>query len=173
MVLLAPGEMPAQAESSSYVAAAAAFEGANAGRTALPAWEAAFERWPGSDDALFAFGNALLTAGEGRSAEQCYAALLARSPDHVGARNNLAMLLAERGCARAARATLAPALEAAREDPAWHAVLQASSEEIDALPEDAAHCANARATPAEVERAQHGVSCAALDPGSSDLARER
>jgi hypothetical protein len=172
-VLLAPGEMPAQPVEDVYVAAVAAFEGANAGSAALPAWERAFERWPQSDDVVFAFGNALVGAGERHSAERCFGALLARSPDHAGARNNLAMLLAERGCVAAARSTLAPALDVAREDAAWLAVLKQSSAEIDALPADEARCARAQSTPAEIERRIHGVSCGTLEAKAQDLERAR
>jgi hypothetical protein len=157
-VLLAPGEMPARPAADAYVAAVAAFEGANAGPAAIPAWERAFERWPDSDDVVFAFGNALLSAGEGRSAERCYRALLARSPGSVGARNNLAMLLAGRGCVSAARSTLMPAFDAAREDAAWLAVLQQSSVEIDAMSADETRC-EGPPTSAEAERELHGVSC--------------
>jgi hypothetical protein len=142
IVALAPGDLPARVDAKPYVTAVSAFEAANEGRAALPAWERALERWPDDDDALFAFGNALLTNGDARSAEQCYGALIARRPDHLGARNNLAMLLAQRGCADAARATLAPALESMQQgDSAWTAVLQASSAEIDGLPADEARCA--------------------------------
>jgi hypothetical protein len=172
-VLLAPGEMPARPVADDYVAAVAAFESANAGAATLPAWERAFEHWPESDDVVFAFGSALLTAGEGRSAEHCYGALLARSPGHIGARNNLAMLLAERGCAAAARSTLAPAFDAAREDPAWLAVLQQSSTEISRLPADEVRCAGSSLTSAERERRMHGVSCGALEAKARDLERER
>jgi hypothetical protein len=159
IVLLAPGEMPARPAADAYFAAAAAFEGASPGPAALPAWERALERWPQSDDIVFAFGNALLSDGEGRSAERCYNALLARSPGHVGARNNLAMLLAERGCVTAARSTLAPALATAGQDAAWLAVLQQSSAEIEAMSANEARCEHDTPTPAEAERALHGVSC--------------
>jgi hypothetical protein len=158
-VLLAPGEMPAQPAEDAYVAAVAAFEGASPGPAALPAWERAFERWPRSDEVVFAFGNALMSGGEVGSAERCYRALLDRSPGHLGARNNLAMLLAERGCVAAAQSTLAPALDAARDNPAWLPVLRQSSAEIAALSEDAARCEDEPATAADAERALHGVSC--------------
>jgi len=143
IVALPPGELPARVDAKAYVAAVSAFEAANGGRGALPAWERALERWPDDDDALFAFGNALLANGDARSAEQCYGALLAHAPDHLGARNNLAVLLAQRGCAEAARATLAPALQSVKEDDSgWAAVLQESSAEIEALPADEARCAS-------------------------------
>jgi hypothetical protein len=173
IVLLASGELPARPAEDVYVAAVAAFEGVNAGGTALAAWERAFERWPQSDDVVFAFGNALLGAGERHSAERCYGALLARSPDHVGARNNLAMLLAERGCVAAARTTLAPALDAAREDATWLSVLEQSRAEIDALPDDEARCVRVQSTPAEIGRRIHGVSCGALEAKAQDLERAR
>src|SRR5262245_38766964 len=46
IVMLAPGELPVHADPESYVAATAAFESANDGLAALPAWERAFEHWP-------------------------------------------------------------------------------------------------------------------------------
>jgi tetratricopeptide (TPR) repeat protein len=171
IVLLAPGELPARPAEDAYVAAVAAFEGANPGSAALPAWERAFELWSQSDDVVFAFGNTLLGAGERHSAERCYGALLARSPDHVGARNNLAMLLAERGCAAAASSTLAPAFDAARDDAAWLAVLEQSGAEIAALPADEARCLGERLTAAELERRLHGISCGALEAKAQDLER--
>ena len=75
--------------------------------------------------------------GQPAAAEAAYAQLLQRAPGHVAARNNLAVLLARRGCIEAARSQLSLARSG---DPGSHATTLAdTATEIESL----AHTAHA------------------------------
>jgi tetratricopeptide (TPR) repeat protein len=97
MVVLAPDELPANAERSRYFAAIAALEEADRAADAAVAWQAALGKWPGDTVALFGLGNSRLALGEDRAAERAYRDLLHRDPAVIAARNNLALALAGQG----------------------------------------------------------------------------
>jgi hypothetical protein len=131
-VALTPGEIPATATADAYIGALADAErllGAAAlrayrptlervrwlGAAALRAYRAALERWPDDELVLFAAAGERHATGDLVGATALYRQLLAASPDQAAARNNLANVLAERGChtealaqAHAAREALAP-----------------------------------------------------------------
>jgi tetratricopeptide (TPR) repeat protein len=172
IVLLAPGEMPAEVDRDRYVAAVAAFERAGAA-PALPAWQRAYERWPQNDVVLFAFANALFAAGEPVSAERCYRALVARAPANIAARNNLALLLSEHGCARAADAMLQPAFDAAGHDPRWTAILDDTRAQIAARAGDVQACAEADALLVEREQSAPALACGATDAAADRAVSNR
>ena len=92
-VALRPGELPARLEQGRYFSAVAALESA-APAAAIPAWQAALQRWPGNPTALFGLGNARLAGGDAAAAIATYRDLLAGQPDLTVARNNLALALA-------------------------------------------------------------------------------
>ncbi|HEX5786829.1 MAG TPA: PA2778 family cysteine peptidase, partial [Woeseiaceae bacterium] len=110
MVVLKPGELPAQPDPARYVEAVAALEAAGQAALALPYWRAARARWPEARMPLFALGNAALAAGRPHEAASIYRELLARHPGDAAARNNFAHALAASGQLGAALAELETAL---------------------------------------------------------------
>jgi hypothetical protein len=114
-VAVPPGELPATATAGAYVRALAGAEPLLDAAAAERAYEAALRRWPSDELVLFAAAAQRQASGELDEAAALYRRLLATAPRHVAARNNLANVLAERGChaaalaeARAALAELAP-----------------------------------------------------------------
>lgn len=97
MVVLAPDELPANAERSRYFTAIAALEEAGRAAEAAIAWQAALGKWPGDTVALFGLGNSRLALGEDLAAEQAYRDVLQRDPAAIAVRNNLALALAGQG----------------------------------------------------------------------------
>ena len=106
LAVLRPGEMPVEPDETRYVHAIAALESAAQPKAAAVFYDAALSRWPDNTLALFGTGNIHYTQGNGDAAEATYQRLLAIRPDYAAARNNLAHLLAERGCREAAIAEL-------------------------------------------------------------------
>jgi tetratricopeptide (TPR) repeat protein len=113
-VALTPGEIPATATADAYIGALADAERL-LGAAALRAYRAALERWPDDELVLFAAAGERHATGDLVGATALYRQLLAASPDQAAARNNLANVLAERGChtealaqAHAALGALAP-----------------------------------------------------------------
>ena len=97
------------------------------------------QRWPAEPLAWFALGNNRAALGQGEAAESAYREVLRLVPGHLPARNNLALLLAQRGCRTAALATLAPAPMQAANDP-FAAEIADSQREIEAHDDTAADC---------------------------------
>jgi len=107
MVVLRPGEIPASADPTLYLDAAAEFE-----RTANPedsrlAFDAAIQRWPDQPVAWIGRGTAEYRAGRIANAARDYAAAVRLDPENAGARNNLAQSLLDLGCPAHAREQLA------------------------------------------------------------------
>jgi len=119
-VAVAPGEMPASATPGAYVRAVAGAERLLVAADAQRAYGAALERWPDDELVVFAAASERHAAGDLAGATLLYRRLIAASPQHAAARNNLANVLAERGCraealsqAKAALDELAPTDELA------------------------------------------------------------
>jgi tetratricopeptide (TPR) repeat protein len=110
IVVLRPGELPANPDPRRYLSAAAAMEELVSGELAMQWFLAAREAWP--DDALvhFALGNSLYGVGDVEAALASYRDALALDPGLLAARNNLAHVLAERGCLDEATAQIDRAL---------------------------------------------------------------
>jgi tetratricopeptide (TPR) repeat protein len=102
-VTLQPGDVPATAEPVSYIELLEQSAGLLADADFDRAYAAALERWPADALVVFAAATHLHRRGELAAAEAQYRQLLAADPGHVGARNNLAEILRERGCLDAAR----------------------------------------------------------------------
>ncbi|MEW8027262.1 MAG: PA2778 family cysteine peptidase [Candidatus Thiodiazotropha sp.] len=98
MVLLEPGEMPTRPKELPYLKAVAAMEHLVPVDSLISAYRAALNQWPESTTALFGLAASLHTKGELTAAEQSYRKLLTAKPDHIAAHNNLAEVLADRGC---------------------------------------------------------------------------
>ncbi|MBS0388833.1 MAG: tetratricopeptide repeat protein [Proteobacteria bacterium] len=89
-------------------------------------------RWPSEPLAWFALANNQLATGHESEAEAAYREVLRMQPDHLPARNNLALLLAHRGCLDEASAVLEPARASAGSGP-FAAQVADSWREIQAL----------------------------------------
>ena len=114
-VALEPGELPATAAAGSYVRALAGAEPLLGAAAAARGYAAALERWPSDELVLFAAAGHRHGAGDLAGATTLYRRILTAAPQHAAARNNLANVLAARGCladalveARAALAAIAP-----------------------------------------------------------------
>jgi tetratricopeptide (TPR) repeat protein len=102
LVTLRPGDFPANPDKFRYLQAVAALESAGKTGAAAAFYEAALERWPGNLVAMFGLGNSYYLQGKLQPAEAQYRRLLAIQPGNAAARNNLAQVLADRGCDAAA-----------------------------------------------------------------------
>jgi len=107
MVVLKPGELPANPDSARYLEAAAAFERVSSPADARLVFDAAVRQWPQAAVAWIGRGTAGYRAGDLPAAARDYEAALNLDGQNAGARNNLAMTLMELGCADRARAELA------------------------------------------------------------------
>ncbi len=132
LVALRPGDLPAQADRRRYVETVAAMEGVASTEAVLAAYEAALRRWPADPTALFGEGNMRYASGDRGAAEAAYRRLLHHQPRHVGALNNLASVLAERGCRTEASALIGRALVLGKESSHLLTTLEATRAEIDA-----------------------------------------
>lgn len=145
LVALRPGEVPASAEPGPYLAAVADFESVAGNDAALPAYEAARERWPRDPRPLLALGNHALATGDATGAAGYYRTGLLLAPGDAVLANNHASVLASLGCRDLARAVITPVIAATPPDGRWRDQLLATSAEIDALPgEPAPVCATLR-----------------------------
>lgn len=102
-VVVPPGELPATANPGPYVRALAGAEPLLPPDAARAGYSAALERWP--NDELLLFGAAAREHADGRleAATDLYRRLVTSAPAHAAGRNNLANVLAERGCIDEAR----------------------------------------------------------------------
>jgi hypothetical protein len=123
MVVAPPGEIPASARPDAYVRAVSEAERLLSPAEASKAYEAAFARWPADDLVTFAAATRSLETGRLGEAEARYRALLERAPEHAAARNNLAHLLATRGCLLEARQEAERASAASAGQPALEAAI--------------------------------------------------
>jgi len=97
VVLLAPGELPANPHRDDYASAVADLEAVGRLQAAMQAWTAALQQWPGDPLAMFGIANVAFRMGEFALSEQIYRSLLTDHPDMHAARNNFAYVLAEQG----------------------------------------------------------------------------
>jgi hypothetical protein len=113
LVLLRPGELPATPDRDRYFTAVAGLEASGRHADAARAWAAALGPWPEDPVALFGHATASHLAGDLPTAYDAYLALLVLEPGHAAGLNNLANLLADRGCTVAAHMLARQALDAA------------------------------------------------------------
>jgi tetratricopeptide (TPR) repeat protein len=95
MVAMPPGRIPVTAEPDAYVAAVSAYERVNGSASALRAYAAALERWPGNLSAQIGVGNAAYQLHDLARAERAFRQAAQDHPDSVAALNNLAQTLAD------------------------------------------------------------------------------
>ncbi len=98
LVLLSPGELPAQPDPDRYLRAVAALEATGKPASTGQAYQAALERWPEHPIARFGLANSYYAQGDYRQAETLYRVLLEQQPDHAAAYHNLARTLTVQGC---------------------------------------------------------------------------
>lgn len=116
MVVLSPGEMPASTTPRRLLAAVAQAEPMLSIASRKRAYRAALDRWPENITARFGYAHALHATGELTAAESGYREIVDQYPRHAAALNNLAEVLADRGCYAEASAIARRALAIAAED---------------------------------------------------------
>jgi tetratricopeptide (TPR) repeat protein len=110
MIVLRPGELPARPTAATYLKAAADLESVGQTQAAALAYGAAVNHWPDDATAWLGLGNTQYQSGRLPAAEDSYRQAVRADPGYLAAWNNLAEVLAERGCFNAALTTLDNAL---------------------------------------------------------------
>lgn len=147
VVILHPGEMPANPDLGRYREAALGLEVARRYREAAQAWTTALAVWPDDPVALFGLGNALYAEGDLAGAKSAWERYVSEQPDDPAGLNNLAVVLGESGCpgrglelAQSALSGLSPT------DPMYDEILKTADDlTARARVEDPGHCGAARA----------------------------
>lgn len=134
MVVLKPGELPADNDAPRYLKSVADVEAVNGAARLTPAYRAALEKWPDNRIARFGLANALDADGQLTAARHEYQALLALDPNDPAPLNNLADLLRRNGCRTQALATIDRALAASVPAHPLRAELERTRSEIVAMP---------------------------------------
>lgn len=134
-ILLKPGELPVNNDPEKYLHTVSAFEILGNADEAAKAYTAAISVWPENQNALFALGNNYLRRQESVQAEKVFRKLLAINPAHIGGLNNLAELLAERGCYAQAQKIINNTVELAKSvnSPFIDTVLETQQEIIEKM----------------------------------------
>ena len=130
MVVLRPGEMPANPDQGRYLKAVAALEEVGRYDTALAGYQAALQRWPDNDTALLGLGNCYYGLGRLDAAEKTYHSLVNQYPGHAIGYNNLAYVLAEQRQYTQALAVLDKGLLLAEYNGGAGQMLQQARDEI-------------------------------------------
>jgi tetratricopeptide (TPR) repeat protein len=102
IAVVQPGNLPASAERTRYLEAAAGLEATRRLDAAARAYEAALRRWPDDTTAWLGIGNVKYTSGDLAAAAAAYREVLRIDATHAVARNNLAQTLLDQGDAHAA-----------------------------------------------------------------------
>lgn len=98
MIVLRPGELPEHRDPVRFLEATNSFEISGDITGAEQAYKAARAAWPDNQTAMFALGNNYLLQARYHEAALVFGELLKINPEHVAAANNLAEVLAKRGC---------------------------------------------------------------------------
>jgi tetratricopeptide (TPR) repeat protein len=145
LIVLRPGELPADPDPIRFLRASAALESVGLLDAAQASYVAALERWPAHPLALLGLANAAYARGDYRDAASRYRQLLAREPSNAIARNNLAETLVALGCPDAALNEIERALDLPAPAGALRAALEETRRQIVAAPrEDGRHRAGCR-----------------------------
>ena len=98
MIVLHPGELPANPDPLRYLDAVSAFEMDGNLMLAEKCYQAARAAWPENETVLFALGTNFLYQKKYRAAETVFRKLIQVNPNHIAAFNNLAETLNQQGC---------------------------------------------------------------------------
>ncbi|AMN46964.1 hypothetical protein ACG33_07610 [Steroidobacter denitrificans] len=109
LIVLAPDQLPKNPDLERYLTAAAGLEAVGRLDAAAQAYASARAQWPHSVWPAVGLANISYRKGDLRSAEDGYVGALALDADNIVAHNNLAEILAGRGCFAAARVHIARA----------------------------------------------------------------
>lgn len=110
LVMLRPGELPVVLNRHTYLQSIAAMEAMGQHKAALQGYRAALRKWSSDPAAMLGLGNVYYALGQLDEADAAYRKLLSVMPNHTVGLNNLAQVLADRGCFKAALATIEAAL---------------------------------------------------------------
>jgi tetratricopeptide (TPR) repeat protein len=142
LVVLRPGELPAHPTAAVYLKAAADLESVGQIQAAELAYGTAVTRWPHNATAWLGLGNTHYQAGRLPAAEESYRQAIRVDPGYLAAWNNLAEVLAKRGCFNTAITVLDTALARAASSAALRtSLLQTRGEILSRRPAD--HTADA------------------------------
>ncbi len=97
-VALRPNETPAHIDQEKYLKAIVAMERLDEPNILIEAYPRLLEKWPHNQVAQLGLANAYYANGHYQTAVLTYTHLLNINPDHVPARNNLAMALSKLNC---------------------------------------------------------------------------
>lgn len=139
MTAIAPGVVPAQAEASRYLEAAAGIEAAGNREAAAQSYDAAIARWPDEPFAWLGRGNVAYATGDRAGAADAWARAVTLAPGDAAARNNLAQVLIDSGCIDEARRQFGRA-RAVAAGTALSATVEATGVQIEAAVHTAAQC---------------------------------
>jgi tetratricopeptide (TPR) repeat protein len=146
LVVLRPGEFPARPSASRYLKAAADLETVGQTLAAELAYGAAARRWPNEAIAWLGLGNTRYQAGDLAGAEHAYRQAVRVDDGYLAGWNNLAEVLAARGCFLSAVNALNAALErSGSADPLRNQLLQTRREILERRPVN--HVADGPACP--------------------------
>lgn len=130
VVLLAPGELPANVDVESFVRAIADMEAVGQIKAAAAGYQTAVEQWPENTIAWLGLGNVYYELGQLEMAQTAYSELLKIEPNNVLVLNNLAFVLAERGQFEDAIQTVDTALSLMQADDALYGVITQTRSEL-------------------------------------------
>jgi tetratricopeptide (TPR) repeat protein len=130
IVLLEPGDLPADPDAYTYLAAVADGENHLSADQWRSAYMTAVRKWPRHPVAWFGLGNASYALGDLAQAESSYRKVLELAPGDPHARNNLAQVLAETGRLKPARREIERALDEAEPGTAVYNELSKTRAEI-------------------------------------------
>ena len=134
IVVLRPGELPAQPEAQRYLRSVAALESVGATSAARSGYRAAVEQWPLNGLAWLGLGNASYAGGDLDTARLAYQTMLGLEPGNLIALNNIAHVRAEQGCVREAREAIERAFSIVAPGDPMHQHLRQTQREIEARP---------------------------------------
>jgi tetratricopeptide (TPR) repeat protein len=140
LLALEPGTLPARADVTRYVDAAAGLEAVGRLDEAARAYSAATSQWPDVALPWLGLANVAYAREDLVTAQRLYEQALVRDPRDIAARNNRAETLLRLGCPVSAAREIARAQEAARDSALEPAVAETAGRIAAASSADAAGC---------------------------------
>lgn len=132
VVVLPPGELPADPDPSKFLRASADLESVGQFEASATAFAAATQRWPDNPLAWFGLGNANYQLGHLHIAEQAFSEALRIDGQNIVALNNLALVQADLGRIGESLKTIDSALALASVDEAVFDVIEQTRSDIKA-----------------------------------------